>query len=47
MANGQRFQFANRMIKHGARGEMAVFKRQGQLYDLFQGVTENLVLYEL
>ena len=35
MANGQRFQFATRMIKQGAREEMAVFKRAGQLYDLF------------
>ena len=34
MANGQKFQFATRMIKHGARGEMAVFKREEQLYDL-------------
>ena len=47
MANGQRFQFVTRIIKHGARGEMAVFKQQGQLYDLCQGATENLVLYEL
>ena len=34
MANGQKFQLATRMVKHGARGELAVFKWQGQLYDL-------------